>query len=112
MGECAANVTAAEVTRAVRDSSSDVGPIAAGDWLGIAADGIRAVEPDLASACTVLLGAIITAEHEILTLIEGDGATAAVTRQLTAWASEQFPDLAVEVHQGGQPLYPYLIGIE
>jgi dihydroxyacetone kinase-like predicted kinase len=31
---------------------------------------------------------------------------------VTEWLSEQHPDIAVEVHHGGQPLYPYLIGVE
>ena len=47
-----------------------------------------------------------------MTLIEGEGATAADTRRITAWLHERAPDVAVEVHHGGQPLYPYLLGIE
>ena len=47
MADAAENVVAGEVTQAVRDSSCDVGPIATGDWLGIARDGIRAVEAEL-----------------------------------------------------------------
>ena len=50
MAEAAAAVVAGEITQAVRDSSCDVGPIAEGDWLGIARDGIRAVEAELGDA--------------------------------------------------------------
>jgi dihydroxyacetone kinase-like predicted kinase len=55
---------------------------------------------------------LITPEREIVTLIEGADATGAVTQTLTSWLSEQRPDVQVEVHRGGQPLYPYLFGVE
>jgi len=112
MTDAAGNVTAGEVTRAVRASTCDVGPIAEGDWLGIARDGIRSVEPTLGDATTKLLDALIGDDHEIVTLIEGEGATAADTRRVTEWVAEHRPDVQVEIHHGGQPLYPYLIGIE
>jgi len=45
-------------------------------------------------------------------LIEGDGARPQDTRRVTEWLDETHPGIAVEVHHGGQPLYPYLISIE
>jgi DAK2 domain fusion protein YloV len=105
-------VTAGEVTRAVRDSSCEVGPIVEGDWLGIARSGIRAVEPGLAEATIALLDELVGDGHEIVTLIEGDGSSVADTRRIAAWLSEHRPDVAVEVHSGGQPLYPYYLGVE
>jgi dihydroxyacetone kinase-like predicted kinase len=112
MSAAAESVAAGEVTRAVRASSCDLGPIAEGDYLGIARDGIRAVDPSLAGATTGLLQVLLAADHELVTLIEGDGSTAAETRRVTEWLAEHRPDVAVEVHHGGQPLYPYLVGIE
>ena len=112
MGEAAAAVVAGEVTQAVRDSSCDAGPISAGDWLGIARDGIRVVEAGLAAATTGLLDQLVKDDHEIVTLIEGEGASAADTRTITSWLDEHRPGVQVEVHKGGQPLYPYLVGIE
>ena len=112
MADAATNVVAGEVTQAVRASSCDVGPIAAGDWLGIARDGIRAVEREMAAAATRLLAELVLPSHEIVTLIEGEGATAACSRQITEWLAEHRPAASVEVHHGGQPLYPYLIGVE
>ncbi|MCB1017556.1 MAG: hypothetical protein KDB10_20890, partial [Acidimicrobiales bacterium] len=103
---------AGEVTRAVRDSTCDVGPIAEGDYLGIAREGIRAVEATVADAATVLLDQLIGDDHEILTIIEGEGATDGTTRQITEWLAEHHPDVEAEVHHGGQPLYPYFFGIE
>ncbi|MEX2292832.1 MAG: DAK2 domain-containing protein [Acidimicrobiales bacterium] len=112
MAEAASNVVAGEVTQAVRDSSCDVGPIATGDWLGIARDGIRSVEPALADAATALLAVLVTDEHEIVTVIEGEGSSAASTRHITEWLGEHRHGASAEVHHGGQPLYPYLFGIE
>jgi DAK2 domain fusion protein YloV len=113
MAEAIDHVVAGQVTQAVRDSSCDVGPIAAGDWLGIGDDeGILAVESALADAATALLAELVTADHEIVTIIEGEGASAAHTRHITEWLAEHRPDAAAEVHHGGQPLYPYLFGIE
>ncbi len=112
MAEAASNVVAGEITQAVRDSSCEVGPIAEGDWLGIARDGIKAVEVELADAATTLLEVLVTDSHEIVTLIEGQGASGAATRHITEWLGEHRPDVAAEVHHGGQPLYPYLFGIE
>ncbi len=112
MAEAASRVVAGEVTQAVRDSSCPVGPIATGDWLGIARDGIRSVQPQVADAATRLLEELVGPDHEIVTIIEGEGATSGITRNITEWLGEHRPGVSAEVHQGGQPLYPYLFGIE
>lgn len=112
LAEAAANVVAGEVTRAVRDSTCDVGPIAEGDYLGIARDGIRAVAPTTADALIGLLGHLLDDDHEIITLIEGEGSSAAETRRVRNWVEEHHGDVEVEIHHGGQPLYPYFLGIE
>jgi len=112
MAAAASNVVAGEVTQAVRDSSWEGGPIATGDWLGVTRDGIKSVQADLADAATALLDALVTDDHEIVTIIEGEGASAGATRHITEWLGEHRPDASAEVHHGGQPLYPYLFGIE
>ena len=112
MTDLAASVVAGEVTQAVRDSTCDVGPIAKGDFLGIARDGIRAVSPTVAEAAVTLLEVLVADGHEIVTIIEGEGASAADTRRITEWLGEHRPDVDSEVHHGGQPLYPYLFGVE
>jgi dihydroxyacetone kinase-like predicted kinase len=111
MGELAGAVVHGEVTRAVRDSVCDAGPIVEGDWLGISRSGIEVVAAELADACTGLLGTLIEG-HELVTIIEGDGASSACTRQITEWLADHHPDVEPEVHHGGQPLYPYVFGIE
>jgi DAK2 domain fusion protein YloV len=112
MAALSANVVAGEVTRAVRDSNSEAGPIAEGDYLGISRDGIKVVAGSAAEAACGLLDALVSDEHEIVTVIEGEGASPAETRQITEWLGEHRPDVSPEVHHGGQPLYPYLFGVE
>ncbi|MBI2709040.1 MAG: DAK2 domain-containing protein [Actinobacteria bacterium] len=112
MAEAADGVVAGEVTRAVRDSTCELGPIRQGDWLGLDRDGIRAVEADLAEATCALLAALVDPDHEIVTLLEGEGASPAATRRITEWLAEHHPGVACEVHHGGQPLYPYIFGVE
>ena len=112
MSESAARVVPAEVTRAVRDSVTDAGEVHEGDYIGISRDGVVAIA-DNAVVCTrSALDRLLDDTHELVTLIEGEGARVADTRRIEEWLSEEHPDVALEVHQGGQPLYPYLLGIE
>jgi fatty acid kinase len=112
MASLSANVVAGEVTRAVRASTSEVGPIAEGDHLGIARDGIKVVTQSVAEAACGLLEILVGDDHEIVTVIEGEGSSPADTRRITEWLAEHRPDVTPEVHHGGQPLYPYLFGVE
>ncbi|HEX7131482.1 MAG TPA: DAK2 domain-containing protein [Iamia sp.] len=112
MGSAVSAVVAGEVTQAVRESECSAGPIAVGDWMGIDRSDIRVVGPDLGDVVCGLLSALLTDEHELVTLIEGEGSTAAVTRRVTSWLSDEWADVEVEVLHGGQPLYPYYVGIE
>ena len=49
---------------------------------------------------------------EIVTIIEGAQSTPSATAALRAWLADEHAGLQVEVHRGGQPLYPYLFGVE
>ena len=112
MTASAERVVAAEVTRAVRDSMTDAGPVREGDWIGLSRDGIVAIADSVVGASCALLDRLVTDEHELITLIEGEGSTGGDTRRITEWLHEEHPAIAIEEHHGGQPLYPYLFGIE
>ncbi len=73
---------------------------------------ITVVAPTLPEAAIALLESLVTDDAEIVTIIEGEGASPAVTRQLTEWLADRLPEAAAEVHHGGQPLYPYLFSVE
>jgi DAK2 domain fusion protein YloV len=112
MAEIAAEVLVGEVTQAVRATNSEVGPVSEGDWIGIDRAGIRSIAGSAEEAAIRLLDVKVSDSHEILTIIEGDGAGAASTRTITEWVAAHRPQLEVEMHRGGQEHYPYLFGIE
>ena len=109
----AAAVVSGEVTRAVRDSTSGVGPILEGDWLGLVrGDGIVAVAASVEGVAMALLDEIVGESAELVTVITGVDADDDVTRQIVGWLGDHRGDIHVDVHHGGQPLYPYLFGVE
>ncbi len=112
MSDSARHVAAGEVTRAVRDTRTDAGDVKVGDWIGLGAGGVLAIAASLEEVNEGLLRHLVRDEHELLTVIEGEGSSAAATEALTRFATANYPQLAVEVHHGGQPLYPYLLGVE
>ncbi|HSL72988.1 MAG TPA: DAK2 domain-containing protein [Ilumatobacteraceae bacterium] len=113
MSAAAESVVTGEITQAVRDSNSAVGPVAEGDWIGlIRGDGIASVSTTVEGAATALLERIVGDGAELVTVITGADADDDVTATLTAWLSDHRGDVTVDVHRGGQPLYPYLFGVE
>jgi hypothetical protein len=112
MGESAARVVPGEVTRAVRDATTDGGEVRQGDWIGLSRDSVISIADSAVMATRLLLSRLLTEAHELVTLIEGEGSKVGDTRRISEWLSEEYPDVALEVHHGGQPLDPYLLGIE
>ena len=112
MQAAASRVRAGEVTRAVRASDSAAGHIEVRDWIGLSRSGIESVAPTLSEATCGLLAKMLGDGDEIVTLIEGAGATSADTRRVTEWLHENWPGISLELHHGGQPLYPYLVSVE
>ena len=112
MADAADDVVTGEITQAVRDTESELGPIAAGQWLGLDRGGLRVVAQSTAQAATGLLAELIDDSHELVTVISGADATAADVEEVAGWLAEQHPDIEMEVHEGGQPLYPFYFGVE
>jgi len=113
MAGAARSVATGEVTRAVRSTKTDAGPVNEGDWIGIVrGDGIVAISGTLDGATVALLDNLVVGTAEIVTVIEGTEASGGHTDVILAWLDEHRPDVQVEVHRGGQPLYPYLFGVE
>ena len=112
MSEASQIVESGEVTTAVRDSTSEVGEIKKGNFLGLQKGKVTVVAENIVEAATALLKKMIIDEHEIVTLISGEDSNEEETDEILAWINAEHEDLEVEVHEGGQPLYPYYIGIE
>jgi dihydroxyacetone kinase-like predicted kinase len=96
----------------VRRTTCAAGDVAVGDYIGLSRSGIESVGKGLADATIGLLAALLVPGHEIVTLVQGEGSTTAETRAVTEWLSAVHPEVTVELHHGGQPLYPYLVSIE
>ena len=112
MEAAARTVVSGEVTQAVRAASSTAGPIAEGDWLGLSATGIEVVADTAVDAATGLLDKLLTADHELVTVLEGEEATPEDSRRIHEWLRQHRQGVMAEVHDGGQPLYPYLFSID
>jgi hypothetical protein len=113
MERATARVRAGEVTQAVRDSVGACGPIAKGDWIALVDEGgIVAAEGTPADGVCSLLGHLIDEDSEIVTVLVGADAPAGETQRIREHIEFQFPHVEVEFHEGGQPLYPYLVGVE
>ena len=80
MSESAARVVPAEVTRAVRDTMTDAGEVHEGDFIGVSRDGVVAVSDNIVVCTRLLLSRLLEPTHELLTLIEGEGARVGDTR--------------------------------
>ncbi len=112
MQESLAHLVQGEVTRAVRDTTAEGFEINDGDWLGLAQGKIVAVEPDAIAAAAGVIDSLATEDHEICTLVVGEDSNVGEAATLVAQIELSHPDLEVEVHTGGQPLYPFIIGME
>ena len=112
MGEAAGRVRTGEVTQAVRDSVAECGRISAGDWIAVTRDGIHVATSNAVDAAIALVDNLVDSESELITVIVGAEARPAERARLEEHLGDAHPKLEVEVHDGGQPLYPFLIGVE
>jgi DAK2 domain fusion protein YloV len=107
-----AHVATGEVTQAVRPSTAECGPIQQGDWIALSRDGIVAATTSPADAVCTLLAKLCNDDSEIVTVLVGSDAPPSETERIREHIEVRFPQVEVEFHDGGQPLYPYLVGVE
>ena len=113
MNSAISTVATGEVTCAVRSTKTEAGQVNEGDWIGLVrGDGVVAIGGTAVAAATKLLDHIIGDTGELLTVIAGKEASSRMVEEVTAYLAEKHPGVEVEVHQGGQPLYPFLFGVE
>jgi hypothetical protein len=112
MTAAAGRVRTGEVTRAVRDGHGACGPIAAGDWIGITRSGIGTRAATAVDAAIGVLDELVGPADELVTVLVGADADPAEVEQLRAHLARAHPEVEVEFHVGGQPLYPFLVGVE
>ena len=113
MTAAAGSVAAGGVTRAVRDAESPVGRIRAGSWIARSSDGSVSTAPSVRGALWSLLEHLTEASTPArIEVITGDGSDPKVTSDVRRHITRSWPHAEVIVIDGGQPLYPYLVGVE
>ncbi|MBD0379356.1 DAK2 domain-containing protein [Paenibacillus sedimenti] len=105
-------VKSGQVTYAVRDTNMDGIDIKQGHFIGIQDGRIVSSQPSLMDACKKLLQEMIEDGNEIVTILTGEDAKEEETEELEAFIHEMYPDMEIELHPGGQPLYAYLFSVE
>ncbi|WP_310832885.1 DAK2 domain-containing protein [Paenibacillus pedocola] len=112
MLEAISQVKSGQVTNAVRDTVIEDLEIKSGQFIGISNSKIVAASDELLAASKALLTTMLENGDEIVTVLTGSDAEADVTDSLGSWLEETYPQVEVEVHEGGQPLYYYLFSVE
>jgi uncharacterized protein len=88
------------------------GPVVRGDWIALTREGIRAAAPSALEAAAKLVEQLADDDSELVTVLVGADARPGDTDRLRALVGLARPHVELEVHEGDQPLYPYLIGVE
>ncbi|HFD6534454.1 TPA: fatty acid kinase catalytic subunit FakA [Staphylococcus aureus] len=112
MADSVNNVKSGSLTYAVRDTKIDGVEIKKDAFMGLIEDKIVSSQSDQLTTVTELLIEMLAEDSEILTVIIGQDAEQEVTDNMINWIEEQYPDVEVEVHEGGQPIYQYFFSVE
>lgn len=112
MTEILSSVVSGSVTHAIRNTAIDGIEITEGDFLGMVDGKIVVSVPDCFSASMDTLQNMISDETEIVTIIIGEEGKAKEAAKIEAALTEIYPEIEVEIHQGDQPVYPYLFSAE
>lgn len=112
MTDAISRVKTGQVTYAVRDTRIDDKEIHEGDIMGIGDAGILAVGKERLQVAEDMVAEMIDEESEIISVYYGEDISEEEAEDLSNKLSEKYPDCEVELNQGGQPIYYYLISVE
>lgn len=112
MSEDLDSVVSGEVTRAIRDTEINNVQIKKDDYLGIIDGDISVDNPDLIDATVEMIEKMLDDDSEIITLMYGSDATESQAQAVVDKLEEKHDDLEFEVHDGGQPVYYFLVSVE
>ena len=112
MASASKHVKSGSVTYAVRDTSIDGIEIKKDDFMGISEGKIVVSDSNLDSVTEKLAKQLVDSEAEIVTILFGEDVTAADAEKLGQFIETLNGDVEVEIHEGKQPLYPFIIAVE
>lgn len=107
-----AHVKTGQVTFAVRDTSIDGVEIRKDDYMALAEGKIILSTPEMMDAAKKVLEGLMDEDSEIITIIYGEDATAEQAEELQNFIEENYPDAEVEIVEGKQSLYPFILSVE
>lgn len=107
-----ADVKSGSVTTAVRDTRIDGLEIHENDNLGMVDGKIVVSNPDMVETLTATFDQMLDEDSEIVTIYVGEEGDEVLAQNLAQDLEEKYEDIEVEIHQGGQPVYPYLFSVE
>lgn len=105
-------VKSGQVTHAIRDTQLDGFDIKEGNYMGIVDGTIKVTDEQLLDTAVATVKAMLDDDSEIVTIIYGADTTANVAEQLQQQVEALDDELETEVHEGDQPVYPFLISVE
>ena len=106
------NVKTGQVTYAVRDTEIDGKTIRQNDFMGIGDKSILSVGTDLKATTLEMVDAMVDEDSAIVSIYFGSDSDEDSANELAAAIEEKYPDVEVEVNDGGQPIYYYVISVE
>lgn len=106
------NVKTGQVTYAVRDTEIDGKTIKQNDFMGIGDKSILSVGTDLRATTLEMVDAMVDEDSAIVSIYFGSDSDEDSANELAAAIQEKYPDVEVEVNDGGQPIYYYVISVE
>ena len=112
MTEAITTVKTGEVTYAVRDTVIDDVQIRQGDFMGIGDSGILSVGVDMSDVTFDMLNKMMNDDLELISIYYGDEVEVSDAEALRDRISEKYPQCDVELQNGGQPIYYYVISAE
>nr|WP_244244547.1 DAK2 domain-containing protein [Marinilactibacillus kalidii] len=105
-------VISGQVTFAVRDTEINGIAIKKDDFMGIIDGAIKVSASDIKQVTLDTIDQMINEDSEILTLLYGEDGSREVAEEIGQAVENKYEDVEVEIHEGGQPVYPYLISVE
>ena len=106
------NVKTGQVTYAVRDTEIDGKTIKQDDYMGIGDKSILAVGKDLKQTTLEMIDAMVDEDSAIVSIYFGSESSEEKAEEIASAIEEKYPDVEVEVNDGGQPIYYYVISVE
>ena len=106
------NVKTGQVTYAVRDTHIDDKEIHEGDIMGIGDSGILAVGQSVEETTKEMLAQLVDEDTELISLYYGQDVQEESAENFAQEIEDLYPDVDVDVHSGGQPIYYYVLSVE